>query len=205
MDVLKAIRTRRAVRAYEDRPVDAATVDALIEAAIRAPSAINAQPWAFAVVQDGGFLRRLSGRVKAHWLETAPRDPITVHLRDTLASPAYDVFHHAGTLVVICATRRDAGAAEDCFLAGENLMLAATAMGLATCPIGLARPLLDRPDVKRELGVPIDVVPVLPIVVGWPRGETPPTPRNAPRIVCWRLPPSAAPSARREAPSPQRP
>lgn len=194
MDLIEAIRSRRAVRAYEDRPVAEAGVKGLIDAAVLAPSALNAQPWAFAVIQDPPLLRRLSDRAKAHWLEMAPGDPVTVHLREVLGSPDYDVFHHAGTLVVVCATSDRPGAAEDCFLAGENLMLAAVAMGLATCPIGLARPLLNQPDVKAQVGIPADLTAVLPIVVGHPRGETPHVPRNPPRIACWRRASAAAPS-----------
>ncbi len=56
----------------------------------------------------------------------------------------------------------------------------------------LARPLSNLPETKAELGVPADVFPVLPIIVGRPRGEAPPTPRYAPRIVSWKRAPAAS-------------
>ncbi len=186
MEVLDAIRLRRAVRSYADEPLDDATIRRLIDAAVLAPSAVNSQPWAFAVVQDKALLRSLSDRAKAHWLATSAADPHFAHLREMLAPPSFNIFYDAGSLIVICAANDGRAAAEDCCLAAENLMLAATSLGLATCPIGLARPLLNLPATKAELGVPADVFPVLPIIVGRPRGETPPTPRNAPRIVSWK-------------------
>jgi nitroreductase len=73
----------------------------------------------------------------------------------------------------------------DCWLAAENLMLAACAMGLGTCCIGFAVPVLNAPDVKRELGIPADVTAVAPIIVGVPRDATPPVPRKGPDVLRW--------------------
>jgi nitroreductase len=52
MDVMEAIYSRRSVRAYTDQPVDKTTVEDLIKAATHAPSSMNEQPWAFAVIQN---------------------------------------------------------------------------------------------------------------------------------------------------------
>ena len=65
-------------------------------------------------------------------------------------------------------------------------MLAACAMGLGTCCIGFAVPVLNRPEVKQELGIPADVVAVAPIVVGVPRDEATQPPRKEPQIIGWR-------------------
>ena len=192
MEVLDAIRLRRAVRSYSNEPIDDATIRRLIDAAVLAPSAVNSQPWAFVVVQGKELLRSLSDRAKAHWLATSAADPHFAHLREMLSPPSFNIFYDAGTLLVICAVNDGRAAAEDCCLAAENLMLAATSLGLATCPIGLARPLLNLRETKAELGVPADVFPVLPIIVGRPRGETPPTPRAAPRILSWKRAAGAA-------------
>ena len=52
MDVVEAIYHRRAVREYTSDLVDQETLKFLIDAAIQAPSAVNQQPWSFAVVRD---------------------------------------------------------------------------------------------------------------------------------------------------------
>ncbi len=111
----------------------------------------------------------------------ATPEPVLRHLRELLSQPGYDVFHGANTLVTIYATAP--GDVSDCYLAGENLMLAATAAGLGTCPIGLSRPLMNQPDVKDELGVPASVVAALPVVVGHPAERPHATTRNPPRLL----------------------
>jgi nitroreductase len=186
--VLQVIRERRSVRRYTSDPVDDATVDDLLEAAIWAPSAVNAQPWAFGVIRDRSLLERYAGRAKAIYLTDPPvtelaatPEPVLRQLRELLSQPGYNVFHGANTLVTIYATAP--GDVPDCYLAGENLMLAATAIGLGTCPIGLALPLMNQPDVKDELGVPASVVAALPIVVGHPAERPHATTRNPPRLL----------------------
>lgn len=186
MELMEAIYKRRAVRAYTDRNLDREIVMQLIRAAIQAPSAMNDQPWAFAVVQNRELLKQCSDRAKAHLLATVDaRSPLGA-LRDTLANPEFGIFYGAGTLIVICAKPEGLNPAEDCCLAAQNLMLAACGLGLGTCPIGLARPWLSLPEVKHELGIPPAYQPVFPIIVGFPREEAPPVPRHEPEIVTWR-------------------
>jgi len=185
MDVMEAIYQRRSVRAYTDQPVDKATVEALIKAATYAPSSMNEQPWAFAVIQDPRKLASWSERIKAHVLKRLKPDSPMAKYREMLSNPDYDVFHRAGTLIIICARPGTHNGAEDCSLAAQNLMLAACATGLGTCPIGFARLWLSQARIKRSLGIPDAYVPVFPVVVGYPSGETPPVPRRAPEILLW--------------------
>lgn len=100
-----------------------------------------------------------------------------------LSDPAFDIFYNAHILVVICATSESMNGAEDCCLAAQNLILRAYDMGLGTCPIGLARPWLNLPEVKAEIGIPAGLSVVFPVIVGWPTLMPPPVPRREPRIV----------------------
>ena len=84
---------------------------------------------------------------------------------------------------VICAPTTAPFGGADCWLAAQNLMLAACAESLGTCVIGFALSALNQADVKAELGIPPDMSAVAPIIVGTPRGETPATTRRAPRIL----------------------
>ena len=59
LPVLEAIHTANAVRRFRPDPVPAAVIDQVLDAAIRAPSAGNAQNWAFIVVRDADQRRRL--------------------------------------------------------------------------------------------------------------------------------------------------
>ena len=179
VDVMDAIYGRRAVRAYDAWKLGVRTIEQLIDAAIHAPSAMNEQPWSFVVVQDRALLRRISERSKALWRER-------IQAATPMTSPSYDVFHGATTLIVICARKSLWPSNEDCCLAAQNLMLAAHGLGLATCPIGLAREALNEPEFRREFAIPEGHTAVFPIVVGYPREAPEPSSRRPPLILAWR-------------------
>jgi nitroreductase len=186
VDVMDAIYERRAVRDYTARKVEKGTVQALIDAAIQAPSAVNQQPWAFVVIQDAGLLQHLSERGKQLSLaELKPDTPLWDH-RAMLEDPAFSIFYCGGTLIVVCAAPGLWPTNEDCCLAAQNLMLAAHGLGLGTCPIGLAREALNEPETKRALGIPADHSAVLPILVGYPRQRPARTPRRRADILAWK-------------------
>jgi nitroreductase len=189
-DTMRAIRQRRAVRAYTDDPVSREDVELLIDAAVHAPSAVNSQPWAFAVIQDPPSIARYAADGRALLLHEPPDVQVVEsglpdidRLRQMASGPDFELFHGAPAVIIIYATSADG--IPDCFLAAENLMLAAWSLGLGTCPIGLARPLFSRAQVKDELSVPNEWLCALPIALGWPDGETPPTSRRPAHIVSW--------------------
>src|SRR5579871_2074670 len=185
MELMEAIYQRRAVRNYTDRPVSKTALMNLLRAAIQAPSAVNQQPWAFAVIRGRRRLDEFSERAKQHMLAVLPQS-LALHRRsDQLTSTGYHVFHHAGALIVIYGKPAQFSANEDCCLAAQNLLLAAHGMGLGTCPIGFVRPWLELPTIKAELRIPVNYSAVMPIVVGWPSGKTEATPRMDPDVVCW--------------------
>ena len=182
MDLMEALRTRRAIREFTTEPIHDAVIEELIAAAILAPSAVNLQPWRFSVVQGGERLHALGAEAKSYAAAHLPPDsPLHAHAVD----PAFEIFHGATALIVICAVDDEAQSAEDCCLAGENLMLAAHASGLGTCWIGLSRPWLNDAAVKAELGIPAGWRPVAPIVLGHRKALPPPTPREKP-VILWR-------------------
>jgi nitroreductase len=194
MSALDAIYHRRAVRSYRAEPIDEATIHRLLDAAVHAPTAMHQEPWAFVVVQDRAALQRLSDRAKAMMLQeaTAHREllrapgaaPVGRHLA-MLENKEFNIFYDAGTLIVICGKPLGQFVVADCWLAAENLMLAACAIGLGSCCIGFALPALHAPDVKTELGIPDGTDAVAAVIVGVPRGETLAVPRKPPEILRW--------------------
>jgi nitroreductase len=182
MDLQQAIHSRRAVRAFADRGVDRRTLRQLIDAAIQAPSAVNEQPWSFTVVQDRAMLRTISVQAKAHVLSLPPSGIASSRLREIAVHPEYDILHGAPALIVISSRSQGPWACEDCALAAENLMLAACAEGLGTCWIGFAQGWLATPEGRAVLGLETDCQPRAPIIVGYPQGPVPATPRNEPDI-----------------------
>jgi nitroreductase len=181
MDVIEAIYGRRAVREYTSEPVDEETLKSLIDAAIQAPSAVNQQPWSFAVVTDQNLLDRISRESKRHMLANLPAVAAD-HFRKLLSDPNFQIFYHAPALMVISAAAASPWAVEDCSLAAENLMLAAHAAGLGSCWIGFAQSWLGSPAGKAALSLPAACIPVAPIIVGRSKAAPPPVPRKAPEI-----------------------
>lgn len=181
MDILTAIRDRRAVRDYLPEPVEESVIRRLIDAAVQAPSAVNEQPWLFTVVLDQRKLDALSAECKAFILTMQPAIAASSHFQ-MLRDPAYQIFYHAPALILIAAANVGPWHTEDCALAAENLMLAAVAEGLGSCWIGFAQAFLNTPTGKHVLGLPSECVPVAPIIVGKPRIQPPPVPRHPPKI-----------------------
>ena len=165
MNVIEAIKTRRSVRSYQDKPVESEKLEQLLEAARLAPSANNRQDWKFIVVQDTGT-------------------------RQALVKACHDQAFIAQAPVVIaaCSTNPDRlmasgqpTAAVDLAIAVDHMTLAAVELGLGTCWIGA----FDAPAVAKLLSVPADsaVVHVLPL--GYPAKSSAPRPRkSAAEIIC---------------------
>jgi nitroreductase len=185
MELMEAIYRRQAVRNYTDQPVEKTVVMELLNAAVRAPSAANQQPWAFAVIRGRERINGYSERAKWFMLTTLPRY-LALHIRsDLLSNPGYNVFHHAGTLIVIYARPAEYNPVEDCCMAAQNLLLAAHSMGLGSCPVGFVRPWLNQDKIKNEMGISMRYTAVMPVVVGWPARKTEPRPRMEPQILSW--------------------
>jgi len=183
MDALEAIGTRRSVRDYLPDAVSKEAIEQLIEAAIRAPSAVNRQPWSFTVVRDGALLDQISERAKAYMTSARPL-ALPDHLYEKLADPSFHVFYHAPVLIVIAAKTQAPWVSEDCALAAANLMLAAHASELGACWIGLCQPFLATPEGKRMINLSDSEIPLAPIIIGIPCREPALTPRHPP-IIRW--------------------
>lgn len=181
MELNEAIHGRRATREFRKAPVPKPIIEELINAAIQAPSAINTQPWAFTVIQNQALLDRIAAASKAYMLKAMEQTSAPQHLREHLQNPSFHIFYHAPALVVISAMSGD-WAVEDAALAAQNLMLAAYAKGLGTCWIGFAQRWLGTEEGKRSIELPEGMLPVAPLIVGYPAVAMPPVPRNPPRV-----------------------
>jgi nitroreductase len=185
MELSKALYGRRATREYTPEPVERAQLDALIDAAIQAPSAMNLQPWGFCILRNTAMMDRISREANALMLKSPLPTSPHHHLADMLGNPEFHIFYHAPVLILICAIGGGPWPPIDCTLAAQNLMLAAHGAGLGSCWIGLAQGWLETDAGRAALDLPENWQPVAPIIIGHPRGITPAPPRNKPELR-WR-------------------
>lgn len=178
--VFETILARRSVRSYTQQQVEADTLRTLLEAAVRAPTAMHNEPWAFVIIQNKQILDSLSDRAKPLFIEEIKRNGTSFNISGL---SDVSIFHDAGTLIIICGKADKRFYEADCWLAAENLMLAACAMGLGTCVVGSALLAIGIPEVKSSLGIPSEFTAIAPIVIGYPNGETAPSTRKAPLML----------------------
>ena len=185
MTIFETILARRSVRSYKSRKVDRTTVSILLEAAVHAPTAIHQEPWAFVVIQDKVLLRSISDLAKPLFVAEAHEKGLghAGHSFDNFKHPDFNIFYDATTLILICGRTNAPSYSADCWLAAENLMLAACAIGLGTCVVGSALSALNTPETKVLLNIPENFIAVAPIIVGYPDDEIVPVMRKNPVIL----------------------
>lgn len=171
MDVEIAIKNRRSVRKYQNREVEDAVIEKLIESARLAPSAYNAQPSRFVIIkteQEKVILEK-NNIFKQKFVYLAPL--IIVCLGDPDVFPVErmeNTYSNPGEIA------GETGAVRDVSIASQNLVLQATELGLGTCYVGL----VAREKLKEILQIPGKYVLPFVITAGYP-DETPnPSPRK---------------------------
>jgi len=152
MDVLTIgnLFARRSIRAYTSEPVEPAHVEALLRAAMAAPSAGNRKPWHFIVVTDARLREALA---QAH-----------SHAAMVVQAPLALV--PCGDPALVMPGRPTDYWVQDLAAATENILLAATGLGLGSvwCAV---HPVPERVEgVRRVLGIPENIVPFSLIAVG---------------------------------------
>lgn len=173
MSVYEAIRTRRDVRAeFTGELVDEATLWRILDAAHRAPSVGNSQPWDFVVVRDRGRLDRFAAHVAEH--RVAFRDALPPDRAEVFEPIKIEGITESGTGIVVTyddarggpqvlgrATVAETGV-YSAVLAIQNLWLAATAEGVGVGWVSF----YDPPFLSELIGLPDEIRPVAWLCVG---------------------------------------
>jgi 5,6-dimethylbenzimidazole synthase len=180
MDLITAIKERRSCRAYLSDPIDEATMEQILDAAVWAPSPANLQPWQFIVITAQDVKEKIyttSSELKQAWFEKSGWNWVNKYSIDFLKDvPAMvcvvgdpkksglDAFSPQGTEAYQHA----------CAAAIQNMMLTAHSLGLGT----LWFTLFDRDTVREILGVDAAKDPLALICIGKPAADPMQTPRK---------------------------
>lgn len=183
-DIFETILARRSVRSFKKNKISKGIISSLLEAAVRAPTAVHQESWGFAIIQDEHLLKKLSDYAKPLFLAEVKQRKFesSEQLLDVFENTNFNIFYDADALILICGKTSSPFYVADCWLAAENLMLVACAMSLGSCVIGSAVEAFNSPDIRRKLGIPDHFTAVAPIALGYPNNESPPTSRKAPLI-----------------------
>lgn len=159
--LLDLANSRQSVRSYLEKPVEDDKILRCIEAARIAPSACNAQPWKFIIVNDSDLKNQIADKTSNrllplnHFTKQAPVHVVLVMEKANLTSKI-------GTVV-----RQKHFPLIDIGIAAEHFCLQATEEGLGTCMLGW----FDEKSVKNMLNIPENKRAMLIITVGYPKDD----------------------------------
>jgi coenzyme F420-0:L-glutamate ligase/coenzyme F420-1:gamma-L-glutamate ligase len=183
--VLEAIINRRSIRRYTPQPVPRQLIERLLTAAIWAPSAHNRQPWRFAVIETNAVKNRLAQAMGEKLRSDLEDDRVPEELIVKDVRRSYDRITSAPVVIVLSLSmyemdvypdpRRSHNeyimAVQSTAMAGQNLLLSASALGLGAC--WMCAPLFCPEVVRQVLGIPEDWQPQALLTVGFPAQQPP--------------------------------
>ena len=130
-EILNCIRERRSTRRYTDKQISPEQLDALLDAAIWAPSGGNNQSWLFTAIQKKDVLLHLNELVREGFQHWIPDDdyPGKLGIKKRSQKESYNFYHKAPTLIIASNLPNYDSAMADCALALRTIFLAGQAVG----------------------------------------------------------------------------
>ena len=160
-EVISAILNRKCVRAYTDEPVAPEQLDTILQCGLRAPSAMNKQPWHFSVLKSRALM-----------------DEINAAMPDGGAGS--DCWRGGKAAILVSGQKDSIWSAGDCANATENMFLAANSLGLGCCYIACIRIALENnEELCRRAGIPEGYQPLYALTIGHAAEDPEPKPRNS--------------------------
>lgn len=159
MEVMEAIKQRRSIRNYTDRPVEEEKLNLILEAGRLAPSAANRQEWRHVVVTDKETRRKLMRAAKGQGF--VAQAPVVI-------AACAETDNHVMSCGQPCYPI-------DVAISVDHMTLKAVEEGLGTCWIGA----FYEDEVKKILGIPDDIRVVELLTLGYPEDLPPPRARKA--------------------------
>jgi len=173
-ETLTVIKNRRSIRKYKAKQIGDAELQAIVEAPLHAPNAMNQQKWHFTVIQDKAMLDRFVSIIKENIMNSGIE-----FLIELVKNPDYHTFHHAPTVILITGDEQARFIHIDCGAALQSIALAAESLNIGSCPITSSIFLFasERGNaLKKELGIPDGYNFICSIALGYKDGKIPATP-----------------------------
>lgn len=177
-EVIETIKTRRSIRRFKPDQIKDEELQAIIDAAIHAPSGHNEQPWHFTVIQNKDLIDHFSvvtkkamAKSEVPWIAAMGKNE-KLHL-----------FYNAPTLIVVSGRKDSYSPLIDCSAATQNMLLAAHSIGLGACWIGLINFMFSIEEEVKKLSLPDGYEPYFAVALGYPDLDKPLRPIERKRDV----------------------
>lgn len=169
--LFEAIYSQRAVRYLKPDPVPEAILLRLIEAAVKAPSGGNSQPWKFLIIRDQKLKKEIGRHYRESWervygAKASSPPPLASRVRKSATHLAENM-HTAPVLILACIEHNGGptsmGRGASIYPAVQNILLAARGLGLGSALTTLHKGFED--EIKTLLGIPdnVETAALLPI------------------------------------------
>ena len=166
-DIMDVIKSRRSIRKYLDKPISKEVIDRLIEAAKWAPSGMNEQPWGFIVVQNKALIKELSDRAIPYIKGMIEGNPKYIRYKKRMKVKDFSIFYYAPCVVMVIGSADAFAYQNDCAMAAQNIMLAASSMGIGSCWVGMMNVLNEDKWFREKFQVPDNYRVVAPLALGY--------------------------------------
>ena len=180
ISLFEAIHTQRAIRRFTNEPVSDEAIRRILEAAVRAPSGRNTQPWRFIVIRNAATKQKIGDYYRRACEEAGigqePIPGLSKKVNDSVTHLAYHM-GDAPVLILACYEYLNEDAVgpstiltgSSIYPAVQNLLLAARALGLGTSLTTVHSMFED--EIKDLLGIPANVQTAALIPMGYPSPE----------------------------------
>ena len=150
---LDFIFKRRSVRRFQEKEIEPEKIEMLLKAAMAAPTAMNYQPWEFVVITEKERIEK----VKAALTFAKSNAPLVICV--------------CGNLVGLRQLVKERFWVQDCSAATENILLAATALGMGSVWCGVHPISVYVKRISEILELPSGVIPLNALFIGYPAEE----------------------------------
>ncbi len=177
-ETIKNIMERRSVRGYDSgRLPEKEKLDAVLQAALWAPSAVNEQPCHMTVVTDVNVIKYIDDSTKKYLGDESKK-----RLIERCKSEDFSIFYGAPCVFVIsCNQKLKSYNDIDVGVTIENICISAQSVGLSTCIIGMSAMMFDKPeceDLIKKIELPENYHPRIVVAVGYKNLDSAPHPRK---------------------------
>ena len=162
-EVIKNILNRRSIRKYKNKDVEEYLIDEILKAGTYAPTGRNSQSPIIIAITNKDIKNKLA------------------KINASVMNSNFDPFYGAPVVLVVLADKKIPTYLYDGCLVMENMMLAASSLGLGSCFIHRAKEKFETKEGKeilKELGISDDYVGIANMILGYPDEEKAPSPRK---------------------------